>query len=49
MSQKPVMRTVESNKWKRMLEQRAEIAHKHDMIEAERALMEKLKELLPDE
>ena len=43
------MRTVESNKWKRILEQRAEIAHKHDMIEAERALMEKLKQLLPDE
>ena len=49
MSQNPVMRTVESNMWKRKLELRAKINHEHDVREAERALMQKLKELLPDE
>jgi hypothetical protein len=49
MSHKPVMRTIESNLWKRKLELRAKINHEHDVIDAERALMQKIKELLPDE
>lgn len=49
MSQKPVMRNVESDKWTRKLHLRNEINKKIDVIEAERALMAKLKELLPDE